>query len=743
MADETRLDPGIFTPVREDYAVTTLERVFGPLVRAIADGSGIENIGSSDTMLGQLITLLNLAILFFAGAVLIYMIYTSIMDTASDGKMMGQSTDSRYTVLRAAVGVVLLLPVKGGFTIAQVVVLYLLVWGSGLADNAWIRVAENNIASVSYTAPSSRIGSGAHSLPPAATTGFAEAFRARTAGYLCANYLNQASETLGLGTSVHPISANRITVIQDSTGNSNQYRWYFKDNSDHYGNSSSLCGVVRIIAYEYLDPSQMSNIWSNLTGANLVNFTNTFNVLTKDASVTAQVTAMGVIDSYARRLSQQIIQNQRDDEKNKELITEGMSEALDTYITTYQNMMRSYSQTNDYSQALLQMATRNGWIFAANWQRMISNIYVKAKAALYNVTIGASDPSDPQTVFGVGYNGAGSETVVFFQEFRNQRQYFDGISSAFSAAALNRDVMTVGQREFENGTAIMNWLADTVTGLMGRNDGANDASNFWSDPLLEIQDIGTVLLTSAAGAKAVTTASAISPDPRIRAVDQFLGPLATVMVVLGVVLAIIVPFMPIIYYVGAVIGWVILAVEAVFATPITIIMFFAPQRQANFFGSNHNALLTLFGVLLRPFFIVVGLIAAYLIMRVGIDIINVLFTGIVSLLAPEGSISSIYMFLGTIMVYVLVVIFTVMHCCSLITGLSDYVLGWIGVGMSSLVKANPMEGVQGTLGVGGRLPALRGVPELGGRLSSTRKEMLERRTDQATRGNDDRSRRLN
>ena len=317
------------------------------------------------------------------------------------------------------------------------------------------------------------------------------------------------------------------------------------------------------------------------------------------------------------------------------------------------------------------------------------------------------------------------------------------MESAFVAAASNTDVITVGQTEFENGTSIMNWLANQITSLMGRNDGASDASNYWSDPLLEIQDIGTTLLTSAAGAKTLTTLAGASGDPRIKAIDTFLGPLATMMVVLGVALAILIPFLPIIYYVGAVIGWVILAVEAVFATPITIIMFFAPQRQANFFGTNHNAVLTLFGVLLRPFFIVAGLIAAYLIMRVGIDIINVLFTGIVTLLAPEGSVSSAYMFLGTIVVYVLVIIFTVMHCCALITGLGDYVLGWIGVGMSSLVKANPMEGVQSTLGVGGRLPVLRGAPELGGKVGALKADTAKFKQQRALAANSqDRSKRL-
>lgn len=719
MAGETNIDTGIFKPVDDDYAVITLERVFGPIVRAIADGTGIGNSGDAASMLVQLITLLNLAILTFAAVVLIYMVYSSIMDTASDGKLMGQSTDARYTVLRSAAGVVLLLPVKGGFTIIQVVVIYLLVWGSGLADTAWSRVASENLNGVSFTAPSSKVGEGSQSLSPMTTRYFAEAFRVRTQGYLCANYLNNASQTLNLGATIKPVSGQKTTIISDSTGKSANYGWYFEDNGSSYGSAQNLCGSVKILTYEYTEPSQIENGWlQSVSGSDVMKFTNTFNYTTRLAAINAEVSAMQLADSYAKAFADKIINNTRDTKGDRDLIQNNVSEILKAYATSFKSNINSLQDQQEYSKKLLELATKNGWIFAANWQRMMSSIYIKVKSALESVAIGTASPATPEVIFGIGYGSAGSETAAFFQELREQNTYFDSLASAFDAAATNKDAATIGQTEFENGTQIASWLADTVTNLMGRSD---IASNIWSDPLVEIQDMGTVILTAAGAAKVGTTLASMAPNPAMSAVDSFLGPLATAMMVIGILLAIIVPFMPIIYYVGAVIGWAILAVEAIFAAPITVIMLFAPQRQANLVGSNHNVILTLFGVLLRPFFIVTGLIASYILIRVGIDVINVLFTGIVAVMAPEGSISSIYLFLGSVFIYGLVVVTTVMHCCGLITGLSDYVLGWIGVGMSSLVKANPMQSAQDTLGINHRIPAMKGVPELGGRIKEHRK----------------------
>ena len=48
-----------------------------------------------------------------------------------------------------------------------------------------------------------------------------------------------------------------------------------------------------------------------------------------------------------------------------------------------------------------------------------------------------------------------------------------------------------------------------------------------------------------------------------------------------------------------------------------------------------------------------------------------------------------------------------MYCCRLITGLSDYVLGWIGVSISSFSKVNPFETMEANFGLQNRIPAMR------------------------------------
>ena len=176
------------------------------------------------------------------------------------------------------------------------------------------------------------------------------------------------------------------------------------------------------------------------------------------------------------------------------------------------------------------------------------------------------------------------------------------------------------------------------------------------------------------------------------------------MIIFGLIFTVVIPFVPLVYFLSAVIGWLVLAIEAMFAMPIAVIMLIAPARQSIFIGSNHNIILTLLGVLLRPFFIVAGLVATYVLARVGLDFVNVVFSGVMSMIAPEADVANIFKFLAAVVVYIIVVFYMMLHLCGLIAGLGDYALGWIGVGMSTLVKANPAENMQRILPGGRDVP---------------------------------------
>lgn len=698
---ETDLDVGIFKPVKDDYSITMLERIFGPMVRSIADGTSLGGNGETVSMLSQLIAIFNIAILFVAVIILSYSIYVAIMDTASDGKLMGQNVSAGKTVLRTAFGVILLLPVSGGFTIVQVIVFYVLVWGSGLADTAWSRVADNSFAGVGYTSASSRLGSGIGSVSPMVAKQFGSAFQARTAGYICAHYSNKMSAVLGRTADISPVNARELDRYRAwydfDPLDHKAFAWYFESPSGNYNNALNICGAVRA---KFNDKSFAVESGLSFAKTDENDFTDVFNRMVTRAAITAQISSLNSLDAAAKELSAAIISQgtARDEVKIKELISKATADGINEYQKSFFDAMKASSGVNDYSKSLLAASKKNGWVFAATWQRLMASIYYKVHTKFDSAEFDISVPRNRAGFFGSSWGSGSSEASVFFREYSELMLYFDSLASTFIAAAENNDPQIIGQQETRSGWSLMNYLAEGIANTFLR---ADKASNAWSDPLIEVQTAGTYIMSTAIGIKAATTSASFIPIPAVAVagnlLDALITPIFYALLAIGAILGVGIPFLPVLYFVGAVIGWIILSLEAVISIPLSVLLMFSPNRDGSIIGQNHNVLITLIGILFRPLLIVTGLVCAYIVMRVGLDLINDYFGNLITMMAPDGSITSVYVFVGALVFYALLVISTCLHASTLITALPDYVLGWIGTGLNTLAKSNPVEGAVNAL----------------------------------------------
>lgn len=112
--EEQRYDfSSLFERSEGDYAGSLLERLFGgviPYLQGTADDLGAGN------WLSTIFGLFNTAGLLAVLIVTSYTIYTVIMDTASDGKVFGQRTDTKYTIMRTMAGLIAFVPVSGALS---------------------------------------------------------------------------------------------------------------------------------------------------------------------------------------------------------------------------------------------------------------------------------------------------------------------------------------------------------------------------------------------------------------------------------------------------------------------------------------------------------------------------------------------------------------------------------------------------------------------------------------------------
>ena len=153
--------------------------------------------------------------------------------------------------------------------------------------------------------------------------------------------------------------------------------------------------------------------------------------------------------------------------------------------------------------------------------------------------------------------------------------------------------------------------------------------------------------------------------------------------VIAFVIGGLLPLLPVLYFLAAAIGWFLIVVEAMIAMPIWLITKFFPARSPSLVGDSRRGYVFLLGLLIRPALIVIGLIASIVMARVGLDLINMVFRGILVMMVPDGGYGSIFAALAGLVAYTLALVSLVGFSSSLITLLPETVLGWIDATLMS------------------------------------------------------------
>ena len=208
-------------------------------------------------------------------------------------------------------------------------------------------------------------------------------------------------------------------------------------------------------------------------------------------------------------------------------------------------------------------------------------------------------------------------------------------------------------------------------------------ASLFEDPFITYSDVGwdlTFYGGAMAGAGGIIEgiAAFFQAD---QLANVLTGPMKTAgmyLLGIGVLFQIVIPFIPIAYYFSAVISWLILCVEALLALPLALLVYLLPARgTTDFVGPLSKVILTLFNLLLRPFFTVLGLILCIALLWVGNALLSLFMQPMLTIMSPDSSLQAIVMILGLIGLYAYGSVLLALHASSLITMFGDEVLGWI------------------------------------------------------------------
>jgi conjugal transfer/type IV secretion protein DotA/TraY len=156
--------------------------------------------------------------------------------------------------------------------------------------------------------------------------------------------------------------------------------------------------------------------------------------------------------------------------------------------------------------------------------------------------------------------------------------------------------------------------------------------------------------------------------------------------VAGFIIGTMIPMIPLVYFYSAVLSWILLVVESMFAVPLAVLSLFAPAREGSLIGSWNKILMSILGIFFRPFFTVVGMIFAMMVLAFALKYLYELFYILMEFLVPSQTLWNMLSMIGFVVVYVIVTVSTVLLSAQLITELGDGALNWLGVTFGHLAN---------------------------------------------------------
>ncbi len=633
---------GEYTPPVTDSSVEKLAAVFGSIITSIRDGgSGNE---TEATTLGTMISVLNAACLFVGMLFTTFISLRSIVDSAESAEVLGKKMSSAWVPIRMTAGASMLLPLSSGYSAIQVIVIWCVLQGVGIADKIWSAGIEK-IAEQGWIAP-----------PILPETRKLAAIVLRSE--VCAGAMNATYAAQGLDTKVAP-----YTVGAASTGGSyeiSSIEWRassgYKDNN--------ICGGVTLTKNKN-DQGDMNSIASDIQSA--------------------QIAALQVMISDLQPIADKIVAGD-----DTSVSVADINKAADAYTSSLAQAVNSIiqSKTDGAKTEFLKTAQDAGWIYAGTWFPHLSHLNDALQSAMNAVPVGQS--------ISITSKEAEDSLVA----------YKDAISATNALlASSDESLQNYTEKSIENGNGsddlfdkviaklsapmlkMLDWMTHTIGGsnlnhvsqMKSFGDGL-----IWCGVAFFAAIFG---ISGVAGSHAAegTAGWVFDGAQAIASVSPTLSVMVISLFGLGIMLAVYMPLIPWVTWMTSVVNWFVLVIEAIIVAPIWAAAHIAPDGH-DVVGRAAQGYSLLFSVIFRPALMIFGFYAGFLLTEPVSALINSSFMTIVSG-TQAGSMSGMIVIIGYTCVYVSISI-TVTHLCySLIHWVPDNCLRWIASATSGLTGA--------------------------------------------------------
>lgn len=711
-----------FTPTNDDYSIThMLTNTFGEVTGNIF-GSATPAADFANVM-GTAFSYFNSAVLFFGTVILAYVTVFGIMNTANDGQALGRKWSTVYTPLRIAASAGSLIPTSSGYSIIQLIVLQIVVWGVGIADTTWREVVA---ASMTKTLPNAFV----------AIEGDQGSVKKLAADVLyakvCAHTLNATLGQVTNGqTNIRPVQLDSESTVGDYKIKRTLYE--FRDTAAQpAANGAPLCGTLtfELKAATPSVPVVVANP-ALLAQRQEVQFSMQQTQAIADAMVVNfSGAAYNAMDQKLELLKDQIVNNQP---VNAALFQEAINDYLSVLRNGYATSIDDLNNSSPILKDFLQTTTDKGWVQAGMFHRRLSQIqsalrdayriYPQSEPPAQNLIDQTAPALDPGFLH--DYAEAMNKAGVAVRDAQ----------VAWSALPANQGMAPVGMPSLSistvtsDPTSLWNkWVTDfgqqivvSVVDLLAVPDQPG-----WHDPVMQVKNIGDYTMTAgealiaaekfakitvswlnvgtsaatsnvagqAVGADGVRSATFTALMTTISELFDLIKVPAHGILYAGYFMSIFLPMVPFMIFTLAVIGWLIAVVETVVAAPLWMVMHMTPESNDSFIGSQQQGYLLLMSVFFKPLLTVMGLLISMILLRPAMDLVNMGFVGAM-VSTQSGSITGLGSIFGYLLVYAFITGAVFMTIFALPQDIGDRVLKWVSAGIGSLGEKDAMHKIEG------------------------------------------------
>ncbi len=126
-----------FFPISQnDSSYYILSMLFGNMSSSTGGGTGLLCTGAPMPLMQEVMTVLNMGALTLVGFIIMWTVVISVLQTAQQGAQMGKKI-SPFVILRTCLGSAFLVPTSTGYSAIQLIAMWIVLQGIGLADQIW------------------------------------------------------------------------------------------------------------------------------------------------------------------------------------------------------------------------------------------------------------------------------------------------------------------------------------------------------------------------------------------------------------------------------------------------------------------------------------------------------------------------------------------------------------------------------------------------------------------------------